>query len=349
MNEECENNKKKISIIIPCFNCSETIVNSWESLKNQTLGIDNLECIFIDDASTDDGKTWDKLKIIEHEMPQSVMIIHLDENMRQGGARNIGVSYASAKYVQFFDSDDELVSDACEILFNMAESKNADIIQFNHVYRLGDKSKITEESRINKDFIIEIPEDRKSFLDSSTVTYGCTNKLFRRDIILAAEARFAEHVVYEEPLFVYPCFLYAKRISIITDALYIYNFHAESTVTSQIGKRILDHPKVQLELLEYCIKRPEIYEIYKDVIEVYFLWTYFCETLCFAYQQQVVLPLEYFKGMQNVCTHFFPEWRENSLLRRVPQDVIIAIEGIEREFGTQKELNSYIEHIAKII
>ena len=53
-------NNKKISIIIPCHNSSETLDNAWNSLKNQTLGIENIECIFVDDASDDDGKTWNK-------------------------------------------------------------------------------------------------------------------------------------------------------------------------------------------------------------------------------------------------------------------------------------------------
>ena len=82
------NNEKKISIVIACHNSADTLSDTWDSLKKQTIGLNSLECIFVDDASDDDGATWQKLIEIESEAPASVLIVHLEENMRQGGARN---------------------------------------------------------------------------------------------------------------------------------------------------------------------------------------------------------------------------------------------------------------------
>ncbi len=337
---------KKISIIIPCHNSSQTLDDAWNSLKNQTIGIENLECIFVDDASDDEGKTWEKLADIEQECPESVMIIHLDENLRQGGARNVGISYASGEYILFLDSDDELVLETCKKLYELADKNKSDIIQFNHIYKLGNESKTTSESPFTCDYEIKNKEDRVKFLDASLVTYGCTNKLYRLDIIKKADAKFAEKVIYEEPLFVYPCFLYAKRVLLITDAFYIYNFHHGSTVTSLLGSRILDHPKVQLLLLEYWLSRPDIFVEYKDVLELYFLWSYYCETICFAFENKVVLPLDYFKGMQDVCINFFPDWKKNKMMKRIPQNVVEVLQGINYSFNSQEELTEYIQNSA---
>lgn len=348
MNEDSKGDKY-ISIIIPCHNCSDTIVRAWMSLKNQTIGIDRLECIFVDDASTDDGQTWDKLQQIEAQRPESVMIIHLDENLRQGGARNVGISYASGKYLMFLDADDELVEDACRILYETAENKPADIIQFNHLYRLGTQSRVTEESAVKADYVVRTVADRCKFLNSSIVTYGCTNKIYRLDLVIKAEAKFAEHCVYEEPLFVYPCFLYAERISLITEPLYIYYFHENSTVTSTIGKRLLDHPRVQLELLEYCMNHQDLYVENKDSIELYFLWSYYCETISFASQQpDAKLPLDYFTGMQHVCKTVFPDWRKNPLMKRIPQEVHHVLESIDNHFISQRELDGFIHASASL-
>ena len=339
-------NNKKISIIIPCHNSSQTLDDAWNSLKKQTLGIENIECIFVDDASDDDGKTWKKLTDIEQECPESVMIIHLEENLRQGGARNVGISYASGEYILFLDSDDELILETCKKLYELADKNKSDIIQFNHIYKLGNESKTTSESPFTCDYEIKNKEDRVKFLDASLVTYGCTNKLYRLDIIKKADAKFAEKVIYEEPLFVYPCFLYAKRVSLITDAFYVYNFHQGSTVTSLLGKRVLDHPKVQLLLLEYWLSRPDIFVEYKDVFELYFLWSYYCETICFAFENKVVLPLDYFKGMQEVCIKFFSDWKRNQMMKRIPQNVVEVLQGINHSFNSQEELTEYIQNSA---
>ena len=48
---------KKISVIVPCHNCAEYINKCLEHIENQTIGLENIEVILVDDASTDDGKT----------------------------------------------------------------------------------------------------------------------------------------------------------------------------------------------------------------------------------------------------------------------------------------------------
>lgn len=50
--------KPLISIIIPCFNTAEYLPQCMASLEKQTIGFEKLQFIFVDDASTDEGKTW---------------------------------------------------------------------------------------------------------------------------------------------------------------------------------------------------------------------------------------------------------------------------------------------------
>ena len=95
---------KKISVIIPCYNSVKWLPKCFMSLVEQSIGIDNLELIFVNDASTDDGQTWDMLKEMEKAYPESIIIIDLPYNRRQGGARNEGLKYASGEYIAFVDS-----------------------------------------------------------------------------------------------------------------------------------------------------------------------------------------------------------------------------------------------------
>ena len=50
---------KKISIIIPCYNCENWLERSLNSLINQTC--DNFEIIFIDDGSKDNSSETAKI------------------------------------------------------------------------------------------------------------------------------------------------------------------------------------------------------------------------------------------------------------------------------------------------
>ena len=110
--------QKKISIVVPCYNVTASIDMCMESLLNQTIGLDNIEIILVDDASTDNGVTVEQLLQYEKKFPDEVMVILLEENMRQGGARNIGIQYATGEYLLFCDADDYLSLCAAERLYN---------------------------------------------------------------------------------------------------------------------------------------------------------------------------------------------------------------------------------------
>lgn len=337
---------KKVSVIIGCYNAADDLHKCWDSLKTQTIGLDSIECIFIDDASGDDKATWNKLTELESEAPDSVVIIGSESNLGPGGARNLGLRYATGKYMQFLDADDELESDAMEKLYDTAERYDTDIIQFNHRLIMGEQSRVNRVSAENKLYDLNAYETRCGFLNSTMVTYGCTNKFYRMSLVKETGAQFAEHVVYEEPKFVYPLFVCAKKVYLMDEALYRYYLHEGSTVTSRLGKDILDHPKVQLQLLLDLMQRPE-YSTYRDVIGCYFLWSFYCETFIFASEHaDSFLPFEYVKEMQLVCRTNFPDWRDNPFIKAVSQATHDLLETIDTEVTDQKQVAEFIQAAA---
>ena len=56
---------KKVSVIIPCFNATKYLPKCFMSLVQQTIGIDQIELIFVDDASTDEDAAWNMLQEFE--------------------------------------------------------------------------------------------------------------------------------------------------------------------------------------------------------------------------------------------------------------------------------------------
>lgn len=315
-----ERPKKDISIIIPCHNAAWSLDRCWQSLRKQTLPLARLECIFVDDASTDGGKTRDVLERIEREAPASVKLLGLKENLRQGGARNAGLQYVTGTYLQFLDADDELLPDACETLFALAEEHRTDIIQFNHYEETLSGRELKQNCKENNLFFIEKPADRAPFLLSTLVTYGCWNKLYRMEMVRQSGARFAEHIIYEEPPFVHPQFFFAKRILLLDLPLYVYYGNTLSSTAVHASDRIADHPASQMQWLSWCLDHPDIFLQYRTEIEMYFLWSYFYETVLFARLQEITLPAELLEEMKHTVNTLFPDWSKNPYLKDLSEE-----------------------------
>lgn len=333
---------KKISVIIPCFNCSEWVRHGWNSLKNQTIGIDEIECIFVNDASTDNGKTQHVLEEIEQEAPESVMVIALDINMRQGGARNVGMQYMSGEYMLFMDSDDLFRPETCEELYLTAKKYNADIVRFLHEMVIGDflSEAIPLRKRDGSIQAFDLCNDdtRRAFLTGEMEEFGCTNKLYKSELIKRARSTFAEHLVYEEPKFVYPLFLYAERVVITKEKYYIWRVRTASTMTSELGKKLMEHPMVQMQLYEALTENGDVLNKYREEIQFHFFYSYYFETLCFSIINKAELPLSFYRTMQEVCQKICPDILSNKYLAKFSYLKPVA-ESINDSVYTQCELN----------
>ena len=89
-----------ISIIMPTYNRKNIILNSINSVLNQTYPY--FELIIIDDGSTDD--TISLLNSIEDDR---VKIFRNDENKGPSYSRNIGLKHAKGEIIMYLDSDNE--------------------------------------------------------------------------------------------------------------------------------------------------------------------------------------------------------------------------------------------------
>ena len=97
-----------ISIVIPCYNAADFLdscINSIVSQKSKLIETNNIEIILIDDASTDNNKTKNKISELTNSYT-CVKAIYLDKNDGQAMARNAGINAASGTYIGFVDADD---------------------------------------------------------------------------------------------------------------------------------------------------------------------------------------------------------------------------------------------------
>ena len=92
-----------VSVVIPCYRCSQTIARALESVVAQTEL--PAEVILVEDRSPDD--TLDHLQTLSKSYPPGwIRIVALPENRGAASARNAGWSTASQPYIAFLDSDD---------------------------------------------------------------------------------------------------------------------------------------------------------------------------------------------------------------------------------------------------
>ena len=266
---------KKVSVIIPCFNATKWLPKCFMSLVQQSIGIAQLELIFVDDASTDGGATWQMLQEFEKAFPENILILKLEENMRQGGARNIALQYATGEYIAFVDADDFVAENFLEEAYRYAKNENADLVQFEYEFYTDRLGTVSSGRTITPEIIeIHSHEERARLLMAEKVTYGCWNKLDRHALLKEANVAYAEHVIYEEPLFVYPLLFYAKKIVITNDIFYYYRQNDAGTMRNDMKQEetLRMHATVQLAVWNFMKQTPFFAEYYEE-IKLYFLHT----------------------------------------------------------------------------
>ena len=114
-----------ISVIIPMYNVEKYVGQCLESLLNQTF--QDFEVIVVDDCSTDNS-----VKLVENMAAKFKGRLQLIKRTKNAGGaaipRNTGLELSRGTYIYFLDSDDILLNNAFETMYNEAEKCNADVI-----------------------------------------------------------------------------------------------------------------------------------------------------------------------------------------------------------------------------
>jgi glycosyltransferase involved in cell wall biosynthesis len=94
-----------VSVVVPMFNSSSTIVEALESIF--ASGFSPLEAVVVDDGSSDGSVERVRQYRDAHRNHAVSLISHPDGlNLGASASRNLGVDHAAGKYVAFLDADD---------------------------------------------------------------------------------------------------------------------------------------------------------------------------------------------------------------------------------------------------
>lgn len=232
-----------ISFIIPLYNAEKFIGRCCESLLPQCG--DDIQLIFIDDASSDNGRLIleDKVKKISKH-PNNVYLLCNCSNCGVAATRQKGIEAAKGKYIGFIDADDFVDDNFINSVAFKAES-DYDIIGWNWTieYKNGSKS-------IVQPHLANAAEGLESMLAGETRWY-LWSFIVKRSIIAYNDIGFiAGANVAEDMCFLLQCFACASSYYNIGRALYHYSKENDKALTSEKIERQIQLATKNVEYIE---------------------------------------------------------------------------------------------------
>ncbi|QXD32465.1 glycosyltransferase family 2 protein [Candidatus Pelagisphaera phototrophica] len=218
----------QVSIIVPVYNCANSITQSLQSLFEQNLT--EIEVIAVNDASTDTSlEILNKLS--KHE--SRLKVIHLGTNGGVHYARVAGLKAANSPWIGFLDADDFAKPDMFRQLHQGALESGSDIaicgVDQTTPHRKFLSRKVSFPQTVTvSNHIFE------TFCDIGFGTGALWNKLYRREIILkhGLVSFRKRRDSGEDTLVNVGCFMDANKVHLIKDSLIDYVLHQNSVTQS---------------------------------------------------------------------------------------------------------------------
>ena len=258
--------KPKVSVIIPVYNAGHRLRTCIDSLVNQTFK--DIELIFVVDCPTDGSDVVVDEYASKYD---NIVVIKNDCNLNIGLSRNKGLSVSRGEFVAFCDHDDMLKRDAFELLYNIAISKQVDIILGVPVYTYED-SKLDKayfyprEGNVKQEILRSVigeSEDlnKWKFYFSHGVIWG---KLYRRSFLEDHLIRFVDNriITFEDNLFLIESLYYSNKIEAINEIVYYHTIEDSNTASSSSyveTEKVLGY----IHYLNDFLREKSLYDRYK--------------------------------------------------------------------------------------
>lgn len=326
----------EISVIIPCYNVEQYIDRCLKSVMEQTIGLDMYEVILVNDASTDG--TLEKLYEWEEKYPENIMVVTYEENIRQGGARNVGFQYSRGKYISYVDADDWIELDMLECFYEKMSTGKYDVVKGKFVREKTETPLIVTEKRND----VEYHFATKNGLCYGIVeesgncgTYGGVFGLYKKELLTENNVFFPEKTAYEDNFWGSILRLYVKDLYIVDKVVYHYFVNPTSTVMAVNAKHHFDRLEIEVLKVEEFKKRGAFDLFYRE-IEWDFLQLFYLNTWHIFFTKFTYIPDIYGK-MKKTILDLFPDYLNNPYLElSTPrQKQLIRMLSLDRNFTVE--------------
>lgn len=260
-----ENNKPKISIIIPVYNVVKYLTECVESVVTQEY--DDYEIILVDDGSTDGSdKMCDELA----EKYSKIQVIH-KENGGLISARKAGILKAAGEYVLYIDSDDYIDKDLLKSIAEKINIYNPDVIAFDFA-RVDESGNYIDkvENKVNEGFyskekLLEIKEkllyDRTEKELNTGKIICSVSKVFKKDCVFENQMAVPNEISHGEDIAVtMPTICNCKSLYVLKCVGYYYR-QVSTSIMHTFDKDELKKTEILIKHLEEnakCINKKNI-------------------------------------------------------------------------------------------
>jgi len=259
--------KNKVSVLMTVYNSEEYVLDSIESILNQTY--ENFEFIIIDDLSDDKSNL-----IIENLKDKRIKFFKPNKKLGRTKALNYGLLKCNSKFIAIQDSDDISQKDRLENCMKIFDQNNEIGListNFNFINFSGKKENQKNDLKKFRQKLHSLKYI--NFIPHSSI-------IFRRDI-------FDENLFYDES------FLYAQDYHLILkffkySKIYLFNEelvsirrHSKNMSNNKLYERI--RIKENLRLLTFSVKNFKLnffelinigINIIKNILKFSYFWIF---------------------------------------------------------------------------
>lgn len=261
-----------VSVIVVTYNSSETVVETLESIYNQTY--ENVELVVTDDNSTDDTANIVNRWIDEKGSRFfNVIFTKTEKNCGVVGNNNNGIRHSNGKYIQLIAGDDILLPDCLKIKMHYAEKENSNIV-FTKVDVFGNNVKMVNDTKRSFERGLRLIESgwekqnecivRKNFFASVCGTF------IKKEFVMSVGLFDERFPMLEDYPFFYKYILAGNKIKIHDEKTILYRVRASSLCNAQKKHPLYIKSYYDFffkERLWVLIKRKEFKVIRENIIE----------------------------------------------------------------------------------
>ncbi|WP_031514522.1 glycosyltransferase family 2 protein [Streptomyces sp. NRRL F-5123] len=230
-----------VTVVVAVYNTMPYLTDCLTSLVEQSIGLDRLEVVAVDDGSTDDSLK--ELERFASLHPGTVKVLRQPNSGGPAAPSNKALDAATGRYVFFIGSDDRLAPYALERMVAAADEHGSDVV-------VG-KMEGTNGRYVHQELYQETRHD-VTFTNSALPWTVANTKLFRRELVERHGLRFPEDmpVGSDQPFTIEAC-LRASRISVLADGTYYYavkredagniTYRANHEARLACAARVMDH------------------------------------------------------------------------------------------------------------